>query len=179
MRSSFIPALVLSGSLAFGFAHGAKADDVATAPAPANMRQSPGIELGVAGDEPRMNTETRVRTFPNRPLLVTGSVLLGGAYLPALVGAAVSDRNGDEKMYIPVAGPWMTLRQGEDETGGQKLLLAADGAVQGIGALMMLMGLVIPETRTKNWMLIGQRDSFQLGPTNMRAGLGLGARGTF
>jgi hypothetical protein len=179
MRQPFFSAFVLSGSLALGFATAARADDVATAPAPANMRQTPGVELGVANDEPRLNSETRVRTFPNRPLLVTGSVLLGGAYLPALVGAAVSDRRGDDKMFIPVAGPWLTLTHGDDETGGQKALLVADGAVQGLGALMMLAGLVIPETRTKNWLLIGQRDSFQIGPTNMRAGLGLGARGTF
>jgi hypothetical protein len=179
MRPLNISALVLSGSLAVGFASSASADDVTTAPAPSNMRQTPGLELSVANDEPRMNSETRVRTFPNRPLLITGSVLLGGAYLPALVAAGLSDRNGDDKMFIPVAGPWMTLRQGEEESGGQKALLIADGAVQGLGALMMLAGLVVPEKRTQNWLLIGQRDGLQVGPTNMRAGFGLGARGTF
>jgi hypothetical protein len=179
MRSPFLSVLVLSGTLAVAFVAKVEADDAVTAPAPANMRQTPGLQLGVANDEPRMNSETRVRTFPNRPLLITGSVLLVGAYAPAVVGAAVSDRNGDDKMYIPVAGPWLTLTQGEDEKGGYKALLVADGAVQGLGALMMLAGLVIPETRTKNWLLIGQRDSFQIGPTNMRAGFGLGASGRF
>jgi len=179
MRPLFLSVLVLSGSVACGFAPVVHADDVSTAPAPANMRQTPGVELSVANDEPRMNSETTVRTFPNRPLLITGSVLLGGASLPALIGGAVSERNGDDKLYIPVAGPWLSLTQGEEEAGGYKALMIADGAVQGLGAVMMLAGLVIPESRTKNWLLIGQRDSFQVGPTNMRAGFGLGARGSF
>lgn len=143
--------------------------------------QQPGSVATSVSDpgEPNMETTITQRTFPNRPLLTTGSVLLVGSYIPAVIGAAISDRSEDDKLYIPVAGPWMTLKRGEQEGAGEKALLGIDGALQGLGALMMLTSFVVPERTTSNWYLIGQNQKVQLGPQHLRAGFGLGATGRF
>lgn len=132
-----------------------------------------------SANEPPMETDITRKTIPNRPLLTTGSVLLVGSYVPAVIGAAVSGRQGDDKLYIPVAGPWMAMNEGHSETGGQKALLAIDGVFQGLGALSMLSSLFIPERTTRHWHLLGQGERLQVGPQHLRAGFGLGARGTF
>lgn len=131
---------------------------------------------GGAG-EPLLDTETTRLTWPNVPLLATGATVFGASYIPAIVGAAVSDR-GDDKLYIPVAGPFITLAQGPSETRTEKALLGIDGAVQGLGALMLVSSFFIPEKSTKNWYLIGSND-VRLAPTAGRGSYGLAAAGHF
>jgi hypothetical protein len=100
-------------------------------------------------------------TWPNRPLLITGAVLFVGSYGASAIVAAASDRKADEKLYYPVVGPWLDLKNRDCEVndcgsdGFNKALLIADGAVQGIGAISMLLGLVLPESEKKPWYLIG------------------------
>ena len=128
---------------------------------------------------PRLNTEITRSRYPNVPLLSTGSALLAASYLPAVVGAAVSDRKGDDNMYIPVAGPWMTLARGDDESRGQKALLVADGVLQGLGGLAMLGSLIIPEDRTRTWRLFGQSASLKIAPQMAWHSVGVGAHARF
>lgn len=143
---------------------------------PSNVPTTPAsVEESSDPNEPRMETEVTRTSFPNRPLLATGAVLLVSGYVPAAIGGALSAREEDEDLYIPVAGPWMTLSKGEKETTGERTLLVADGLVQGVGALAMLTSLMIPERTTKNWYLIGSNDRFRL----TTHGLGLGATGRF
>lgn len=126
--------------------------------------------------EPMVDEDTHL-TFPNRPLLVTGSTLFVLSYAPAVIFQAMEERNKD--LYIPVAGPWMDFAKGDDGKLA-KTLLAADGALQGVGALMMVSSLFLPERRTRNWYLIGSReDSFQVSPRMSRGGYGLFAHGAF
>lgn len=124
-------------------------------------------------EEPTFEYETTRRTYPNVPLLVTSTTVFAAGYVPAIVGAALSDR-GDDDLYIPVAGPWLTYKNGPDETGGQKTLLIVNGATQMVGALGMLSSFFVPQSRTSNWYLIGN-SSFHVTP----AGTGLLASGTF
>ena len=175
MRSSIYS--VLSGAaLLSASATGsiAAADDVG---GPTNVVNAPGASIEESSDpnEPRMETDVTRTTIPNRPLLSTGAVLLASGYAPAAIGGALSAREEDEKLYIPVAGPWMTLAQGERETAGERTLLVIDGAVQSLGALAMLSSLFIPERHTENWYLIGANQRVRL----TTAGLGLGAIGRF
>lgn len=130
-------------------------------------------------DAPKLNTEITRSSYPNRPLLTTGSVLLVSSYVPAVVGAAISDRQGDDNLYIPVAGPWMAMTRGADEKPGYKALLIADGALQGVGALAVLSSLFIPEERTRRWRLLGQSESLRLTPHVATRSVGLGASGRF
>jgi len=58
-----------------------------------------------------------------------------GAYVAAL---SLPSRLG--AMYVPVLGPWITM--GQLESGGAKAALAIDGAVQGLGVVLFLGGVV-------------------------------------
>ncbi len=126
-----------------------------------------------------LNTEVTRRRLPNLRLLATGSALLVVSYVPAIIGAAVSDRAGDDNMYIPIAGPWMAMARGAHDTAGQKALFTIDGAIQGLGGLAMLLSVMIPEETTKHWYLFGNRDRVQLSPQVAWNSAGLSASGHF
>jgi hypothetical protein len=154
------------------------AGNYATPPSESMMDDSSLTAQRVGGaHEPLLDTETTRLTWPNVPLLATGTTVLAASYVPAVVGAAISDR-GDDKLYIPVAGPWLTLAQGPSETRGEKALLGVDGALQGLGALMLVSSFFIPEKTTKSWYLIGSND-FRVAPAGGRNGYGLAAAGRF
>jgi hypothetical protein len=124
--------------------------------------------------EPTFRAETRRLTWPNVPLLATGATVFGASYLPAVVGAAVTDRN--DKLYVPVAGPWLTLGRGPEQKAGHKALLAVDGVTQGLGALMLVSSFLVPERVTEHWYLIGR---LQVVPGKVGKGFGLAARARF
>lgn len=145
--------------------------------------RSPLLTASIA-PEPVIDPQTTRSTFPNRPLLITGLVLLGGSYGASVIVAATSDRTAGENLYYPVVGPWMALDKWDcDGTPCKneevsKGLLIGDGIVQGVGALSILLSLVIPEKTTRRWYLIGN-DSLTLAPRVGRAMTGIGMVGRF
>jgi hypothetical protein len=93
---------------------------------------------------------------PNRSLLTTGIVMLGGLYVASVVVGASSGNPNDHHLFVPIAGPWMDIgtRGGcpvnsscDGET-TSKVLLAADGVFQALGALQIIGAFLMPETRT-------------------------------
>jgi hypothetical protein len=134
--------------------------------------------------EPVIDTNTTRSTLPNRPLLVTGVVLFGGSYAASAIVAATSDRTADEKLYYPVAGPWMDLNNRNCDVNAcpnktlDKVLLVGDGVLQGLGALSLVMSLMIPEKTTRHWYLIGN-EKLMLTPQLGRSTTALVAAGTF
>jgi hypothetical protein len=145
--------------------------------------RSPLFTASIA-PEPVIDPQTTRSTFPNRPLLITGLFLLAGSYGTSVIVAATSDRPADEKLYYPVAGPWMALDKwdcdktpckNEDLSRG---LLIGDGIVQGVGALSILLSLVIPEKTTRRWYLIGN-DSVTIAPRVGQSMTGVGMVGRF
>ena len=173
------PATAPSGAPSSAASAGAPAAATAApANAPASASAS-ALESIPDSNEPRVDTALTRKTIPNRRLLATGSVLLAGSYGPAVIGAAASTRDGDDKLYVPIAGPWLALTQGRPESAGQKVLLVTDGTVQGLGALAMLSSLLVPERITKEWRLIGKRGTLRIGAQRVRAGIGLGASTRF
>jgi len=137
--------------------------------------------------EPVIDPTTRASSLPNRPLLVTGLVVLGGSYGASAVAAAVSDRESDDKLYYPVVGPWMALKDRDcnAEPCGNKTLgtvmLVGSGVLQGIGALSTVLSFVIPETTTHTWYLIGteREENVALAPLVAADQLGAIAVGHF
>jgi hypothetical protein len=136
-------------------------------------------------NEPVIDATTTRSTYPNRPLLVTGLVVLGGSYAAAAVVGATTDREEDKKLVYPVVGPWMDLANRDcnampcSNEDLNKALLIGDGILQGIGALGTLLSFVVPEKSTRKWYLIGQ-ESTHVTPMRMGyAGFGLGASGKF
>jgi len=183
-------AAVFASSL-LGMSGAARADDEPEGPAPT---ASPNVATGstetqagpqfaeettsTSSSEPTFQTETTRMTWPNTPLLATGATVFGLSYLPAVIGGAVSDADRNEDLYIPVAGPWMMMAKGEEEDRDVKALLAVDGVVQGLGALMLLSSFFIPEKKTEHWYLIGSND-LRIAPSHVGTGYGMGAAGRF
>jgi hypothetical protein len=141
-----------------------------------------GPESSVPMTQPRADRVEH--TWPNRPMLITGAVVLVGTYGASAIVAATSDRAADDKLFIPVVGPWLDLKNRDCETNDcgsdtfNKALLIGDGALQGLGALTLVLSLVIPEARTKPWYLIGD-DNLTVMPQVGHAVTGLSAFGRF
>ncbi len=85
---------------------------------------------------------------PGRPLIGAGIFLFATSYLPATAVAASSDLAADQRLFVPVAGPWLDLaRRGACPVNacsvemGYRSLIVTDGILQGLGVLMTLIGL--------------------------------------
>jgi hypothetical protein len=127
------------------------------------------------------------RSWPNRPLLVTGLVVFGGTYGASAIVAAASDRPSDEKLFYPIVGPWMALKDRDCEVEANdcadgdtfnRFLIGSSGVLQGAGAVAMLLSLVIPESTTKPWYLIGDEE-LTVGPSFASNLTGVTAVGRF
>jgi hypothetical protein len=163
-QSAALSTLILTTWSALGLAQQPPGSN---APTPNPLpEQAPAVSTPVAPvlQEPEIEPKTVSSSRPNRPLLVTGFVVLGASYGASVIAAAVSDRKSDDKLYYPVAGPWMSLHDRDcnaEHCGNETLgtvLLVGSGVLQGIGALSIVMSLFIPETTTHHWNLIGDEN---------------------
>lgn len=154
------------------------AEPVDTAPA------TGAVPISTASASQDPHPEVVERTWPNRPLLITGTVLLVGTYGASAIVAAASDRKADDKLFIPVVGPWLDLKNRDCEVNAcgddtlNKALIIGSGALQGAGAVMMLLGLVIPESEKKPWYLIGD-EKLNVAPRLGYSLTGFSATGSF
>jgi hypothetical protein len=115
-----------------------------------------------AAAEPRPTTADRAETIeemePNAELIASGFFTLALPYFASVVAASASTRNGDNFLYVPVAGPWMDLSNRSDcppvgtctNEPAYRVLLVADGILQGFGALEMLSGFMFPVPHSAN-----------------------------
>lgn len=142
------------------------------------------FEPGVMPQAQEERRDVVERSWPNRPMLITGGVLFGGTYAASVIVGAASDREADEKLYLPVVGPWLDLRERDCDVNEcnnetlNKALLITDGALQGVGVLAIVLSLVIPETTETPWYLIGNSELF-VAPQVGSATTGLTAVGRF
>ena len=125
-------------------------------------------------------------TTTNVPLIVTGAVTFGLAYVPAIVIASQSSESADHNLYIPVAGPWMDIAS-RPSCGGlgpscntetlNKVLIGVDGVAQGAGALMTVLGLLTPVHHEN---VASSGPTLHVSPAQLGAsGYGLSAFGTW
>jgi hypothetical protein len=131
--------------------------------------------------------ETVVTSGPNSALLGSGLFAFGVPYVASVIVASTSNTSADKNLYIPVAGPWMDFAN-RGPCGGftqpscdtetvNKVLLAADGIFQGIGALEIVGAFLTPETRTVS---VASTPRVVVGPSSVgRSGYGLAAAGRF
>lgn len=139
----------------------------------------------------RVVTERTVDRLPNSDMLSTGTGLFIISYGGSAVAGALSDRPEDKKLFIPVAGPWMDLAGrscteampcGPNEDISRALIVTS-GIVQGIGALLTLGSLVIPESTTTVHANVRpvstSAPEVRVTPLSFRAGVGVGAVGRF
>jgi hypothetical protein len=129
-----------AGAATLAWSSASRADETGGSKQPAPTFVMPDEEPGYTG--------------PNRTLLATGFFAFAGAYVPSVIVAAGSPRPVDQRLDIPVAGPWIDLaeRPGCSEShlpcgleAGNRALLVASGAFQGAGALLMFASFAFPE----------------------------------
>ena len=91
-----------------------------------------------------------------------GTAMFVAAYAASAIVAGTSDHEGADRLYVPVAGPWMALNDWNTCNGTQllcsssdtdKALLIADGVVQAAGLVVMIDGLMDP-TATGSRMVV-------------------------
>jgi len=136
-------------------------------------------------------SERIVETRPNPTLLNTGIGLFILSYGGSVVAAAVSNRDEDKRLFIPIVGPWMNLAQRHCSAANPcgatedvaKAMIITSGVIQGGGLLMAISSLFIPETTTveERTTLSTKRGrpSFRIVPLSYGAGAGIGAVGRF
>ena len=139
--------------------------------------------------EPASDTsEKTIEHHPNRTLLSTGVGVFVVSYGASAVAAAVSDRDADKNLFIPVVGPWIDLGDrncGANPCGNNedinKAMIITSGIVQGAGVLMALGSLIIPESTsvTEKRTTAKTKPEVHVTPVSFAAGAGLGAVGRF
>ena len=105
------------------------------------------VPLAAAPPPTRETITVRQSYRPNRPLLYTGSTMLLSSYAATAAVTAtqnVRDANGDQSLYIPVAGPWLHLANTSHNT-RDTILIAGSGVAQGAGLLIGALSLLVPE----------------------------------
>jgi hypothetical protein len=142
------------------------ADQPPPAPEPQPIEDSsptvivnPPARATVIATEPAYETVQRPM---NAAMFASGAITFGAAYGASVIAAASVDRDEREawaeRLYVPVVGPWLALRDhGDcpianpacDRATTTKVLLVADGILQGAGVLTMLAGLVTPSYTTR------------------------------
>ena len=131
--------------------------------------------------------ETAVTGGPNAALLSSGLFAFGVPYVASVIVASTSNNDADHNLYVPVVGPWMDfanrgpcgglLQRSCDNETANKVLLAADGVLQGIGALEIVGAFLMPEVTTTT---VATEPRIVVGPSHVgRTGYGLAAGGTF
>jgi hypothetical protein len=132
------------------------------------------------------DTIIREESVPDTGLIVGGTVLLGTTYATSLIVAATSDYEPDDHLAVPLAGPWLNLADRGDcgvenspsctVENTNRVLLVADGILQGVGALQILGGFLFPAKRT---VVESARPSIHVTPQLGSTQVGLTATGTF
>jgi hypothetical protein len=141
------------------------------APPPADGAQPPIVYGPVPPPPPRWREDVR-HYAPHRPLFIAGAVGFFGGYMNGVMIGAMSDRDADRWLFIPLVGPWIDLfdRGCAHEPcaaiePGRKALLVFNGVSQALGLGTMVTSLFVPETvRTRVQIVIapvsGVRGSF-------------------
>jgi hypothetical protein len=155
---------------------------VVTTPAPA---PAPQTNIVATGGGPR---ETVVASGPNALLLKSGLFTFGIPYGASVVVAAESNRDEDRNLYIPVVGPWVDFGDrrncgnvNQPSCSGEtavKVLLAADGIFQAIGAIELISAFMVPEGGPA-YAKADPKPHVTVAPAVGRAGYGLAAVGSF
>ncbi|HLK37912.1 MAG TPA: hypothetical protein VKU41_14220 [Polyangiaceae bacterium] len=133
---------------------------------------------------------TSEATGPSMAMVGSGVVIFGVSYLPVVVVGATSGLEADHTLFVPIAGPWIDFAQrpgcspaaqcnGENT---DRVLLAVDGVLQGVGALTIVGGLLTTahETTTVRTARALDAPKLRLAPARLASGAyGVVAAGAF
>ena len=88
----------------------------------------------------------------NYPMFSSGALTFAASYGAAFVVAATDDGRGDDRLYVPLLGPWLALNdrgscdallQECDHETTTKVLFVVDGIFQAAGMITMLDSLLV------------------------------------
>ena len=141
-------------------------------------------------EPPAVVTEktTSEATGPSMPMVASGIVIFGVSYLPVVVVGATSGLDADHTLFVPIAGPWIDFAQRPgcspaSQCNGEntdRVLLAVDGVLQGVGALTVIGGLLATAHETKTVRAARLVPSLQVAPARLGpSGYGVVAAGAF
>jgi hypothetical protein len=148
-----------------------------------------------ASDEP-IPGGGHVKTTRSTGVIVAGVTLFALSYAPAAYVGATSSLKTDRDLLIPFAGPWVDLAERPKcvpPAGSEalpinpcivetisKAAIAASGAIEGLGAILILAGL--PSSTRVSYegdRVAAQRPTLKVVPTFGVSGAGMRAVGTF
>jgi hypothetical protein len=120
---------------------------------------------------------------PHKALLITGASMFITAYALTASFAGAAGKASDRDLFVPLAGPFMNLANPNCSRGCQSddmdmALRIASGAVQNIGAVLMITSAFVPEKVPAARISAGPV-KMHIAPTGGAGGGGLGAIGTF
>src|SRR5262249_34157204 len=99
--------------------------------------------------------ERTTKHYPNEFLLSTGTSIFVLSYVPSVIIGAVSPRDADRNLFIPVVGPWIDLGDRGCDTRPcgthedlNKAMIITSGVAQGAGVLLAISSLFVPEKTT-------------------------------
>lgn len=156
----------------------------ATPPMEAPYGQSSTTTITAATFDPNAPAtgETASTGFrPHRPILLTGAAIFLGTYAASAVVGATVGTEADQKLAVPLVGPWLALGERSCTLGEcglhedvNVLGLIASGAAQAAGVGLMITALFLEERREP------PRAGVRVLPVAMgRGSAGVGAVGTF
>lgn len=103
-------------------------------------------------------------TSVNTPLILGGAIVFAGAYGASAWVANNSEHAGADRLWVPVAGPWLALNDwGDcdienpdcDETTTDKVLLIGDGVAQAVGLVAVVGGILSPRQHVVDTSVAG------------------------
>ncbi|MDB5216024.1 MAG: hypothetical protein JWO86_3951, partial [Myxococcaceae bacterium] len=132
-----------------------RADDTTSTASTTALPSHPPVQSVAVQQRPASTTTTTAASYPterqaeqttqmlpNRALLLTGTTTFLVSYVPSVIVSAVSLRDEDKKLVIPVAGPWIDLEQRDcnsrpcgSHNDLDKALIITSGVAQAAGAL--------------------------------------------
>lgn len=138
----------------------------APAPAPTPTTNNTTVVTPAAMAQPETTTTsdtgvtaTTETAYINTPVFSTGATVFAISYGAGVISAASTDTKSNDRLYVPVVGPWLALHDrikdnncGDlgnascDSNTTAKVLLVVDGVFQAAGLLAMVDGVLDPGT---------------------------------
>ncbi|HET9625357.1 MAG TPA: hypothetical protein VFP84_28510 [Kofleriaceae bacterium] len=125
----------------------------------------------------------------NAPMFTSGALVFAASYGASAIVAAQDSGRGNNRLYVPVVGPWLALgdrgscditKSSCDHETTAKVLLVADGIFQAAGLIGMIDGLLQPTThRVVSRTAKRDETKVHLAPTMTNGNPGLAALGKF
>lgn len=178
---------VIARAQTTGGVDGAGSTETLSPVTPGTAVSTPPVLAPVAPGRSMVSNEVQYETVPRYGVMATGGTIFLVSYLATIITNAALSTNGcfptkadvgcrtaEWPLYIPVAGPFVQMGylEGDNRNIG-RALLAVDGAVQGAGLTLFLIGALarkrVPATQR----------TIQISAFTPGAGGGIGAFGRF